>query len=230
LTPRSLLIVPGAASASVATSLRAGADGIIVDLTVAPARARMAASAMMAQCRLLAGPPLVLVRVNALDSGLIDDDLSACMPARPDGIVLPGAVGARDIAHLAAKLAVHEAEYGLDDRTTTIVALAAESAAAVLALPSLPDASPRLAAVVFDPVPLAADLGADRERAPVRQARAMLLIAARAAGVSAIEGPSSLAYDRDGLAAACRTARSDGFAGKLAREPEEVAIINAAFG
>jgi citrate lyase subunit beta/citryl-CoA lyase len=207
-----------------------GAEGIIIDLTVTAEGARSAASAVMSQYRALPDRPLVLVRVNALESGLIDDDLSACMPARPDGILLPGAAGGRDVAHLGAKLAVHEAEHGLHDGTTKIAALAAESAAAVLALPSLPGASPRLIALVFDSVPLAADLGADEESEPVRHARAMLLITARAAGVSAIEAPSPPPYDLDGLAAACRRALSDGFAGKLAREPEELAIIRAAFG
>jgi citrate lyase subunit beta/citryl-CoA lyase len=200
---------------------------LVIDLTAEGARS--AAPKIIGELGAKPDRPLLLVRVNALGSGRTDDDLAAVMPARPDGIVLPGTIGGRDVAHLGAKLAVHEAEHGIADGATRILALAAESASAVLALPSLAGASPRLVALAFDPGPLAADLGADLGSEPVRHAGAMLVLAARAAGVAAIQGPSSLPYGPNGLVGACRAARSEGFRGKLARDPEEVAIIKAAF-
>jgi citrate lyase subunit beta/citryl-CoA lyase len=109
------------------------------------------------------------------------------------------------------------------------VAFAAASASAVLALASVAGASRRLAALVFDPEPLAAELGVSVASAPIRHARSMLLLAARAAGAAAIEGPSPLPCDTAQLLEACRTAWTDGFAGKIAREPEEIAIIHATF-
>jgi citrate lyase beta subunit len=57
----------------------------------------------------------------------------------------------------------------------------------------------------------------------------MLLLAARAASVAAIEGHSPLPCDTASLTAACQVARADGFAGKFARDPEEVAIIDVNF-
>ena len=37
--------------------------------------------------------PRLLVRVNSIGSGLIDADLDAIVPARPDAILLPKAEG-----------------------------------------------------------------------------------------------------------------------------------------
>jgi citrate lyase subunit beta/citryl-CoA lyase len=202
--------------------------GIVLDLGVAAGTSALAGK-IVAEFRAQPKPPLLLVQVGALDSGRTDDDLRAIMAARPDGVVLPGVVGGRDIVHLGAKLAVHEAEHGIEDGTTGIVALGAASASAVLALASVPGASRRLAALVFDPEPLAAELGVAVSSEPIRHARSMLLLAARAAGADAIEGPSPLPCDTARLSAVCRAARADGFAGKIARDPDEVAIITATF-
>jgi citrate lyase subunit beta/citryl-CoA lyase len=228
LRPRSLLLVAPDAGL-LDTAYRSGADALAVDLVSSDEDARANAAAFLAAFRGRADRPLLMARVNTLRSGLVDRDLAAIMAAGPAGIILPGTVGGRDVAHLGAKLAVHEAEHGLEDGTTRIVA-AVESAAAVLALPSLPGASPRLSAIAFDSGSLAADLGAGPSSEPVRQARSMLLLAARAAGIAAIDDPSPLPRDPDQLTAACRAARFEGFAGKLARDPGEVPVINAAFG
>jgi citrate lyase subunit beta / citryl-CoA lyase len=204
------------------------ACGIILDLGAAAGTSKLAGK-ILAEFRAQPKPPLLLAQVGALDSGRTDHDLGAIMSARPDGIVLPAALGGRDIARLGAKLAVHEAEQGIEDGTTRILACAAASASAVLALACVAGASRRLAALVFDPEPLAAELGVAVASEPIRHARSMLLLAARAAGAAAIEGPSPLPRDATRFSATCREARTDGFAGKIARDPEEVAIINATF-
>ena len=163
----------------------------------------------------------ILVRVHALGSGEIAADLAAVMPFAPDALVLPAVVGGRDVAHLGAKLAVAETELGLADGATRIVAQPADTAAGVLALPSLPGASRRLAALAWLPESLAAALLTTGE--PLRQARSMLILAASAAGVPALNW--SLAEDPD----ACNQAVRDGFAGKLTLTPSRIPAINAAF-
>lgn len=171
------------------------------------------------------GRPLAVVAVAPLAAGVLDADLAAVMAGAPDAVLLPGAVGSRDLQHLAAKLAVREAEHGLEAGRTRILAVPADTAAGVLALPTLPGATPRMLALCWDAEALAADLGAGADASPVRSARDLLLIAAAAAGVPA--------FDRgapgDDLAAACRAARRDGFAGRIARSPQEVPAIAAAF-
>ena len=63
------------------------------------------------------------MRVNDLASGHTAADLDAVMELCPDGIVQPKACGGSDVAHLAAMIAVREAEYGLEDGIMKIMAI-----------------------------------------------------------------------------------------------------------
>jgi citrate lyase subunit beta/citryl-CoA lyase len=64
---------------------------------------------------------------------------------------------------------------------------------------------------------------------PYQLARAQCLFAAGAAGVVALETLYADYRDQDGLAESCRIARRDGFVGRLAIHPDQVATINACF-
>ncbi|WP_029031587.1 HpcH/HpaI aldolase/citrate lyase family protein [Salinarimonas rosea] len=238
---RSYLFVPGDSEKKLEKALGAGADALIVDLedSVAPAekaRGRAVAAAFLARAAAVEGRPRLLVRVNALDTDLIGADLDAVMPASPDGIVLPKAAGGQDVAHLAALIAVREAEYGLPDGGTVIHAIATETARAIFGLGTYGGASHRLRGLAWGGEDLSADLGAESNRdeagawtEPYRIARNMMLFAAAAAEVDAIDGVHTAFRDLDGLAAECRAARRDGFAGKLAIHPAQVPVINEAF-
>ncbi|WP_336487361.1 HpcH/HpaI aldolase/citrate lyase family protein [Methylobacterium nigriterrae] len=243
---RALLFVPGDAPAKLDQALGAGADALIVDLedSVAPdgkAAARRHAAAFLARARDATGRPQLYLRVNALETGLTDADLAAVMPAAPDGIVLPKAAGARDVAALGARLCVHEAGIGLPDGATRILPIATETARAVLALSSLSRGGyagghARLSGLTWGAEDLSADLGAEANRdetgawtGTARLARALTLLAAAAAEVDAIDTVHTAYRDLDGLERACREARRDGFAGKLAIHPGQVPVINAAF-
>jgi citrate lyase subunit beta/citryl-CoA lyase len=180
--------------------------------------------------------PRLFVRVNGLTTGLADADLDGVMPAAPDGIVLPKAVGGADVAHLGAKLAVREAEYGLDDGATRILAIATENAAGVFALGTFAGASHRLMGLTWGGEDLSADLGAEANRDedgaytdPYRLARSLTLMGAAAAGVDAVDSVFTNFRDMAGLEAECRQARRDGFVAKMAIHPAQVPVINQAF-
>jgi len=238
---RSLLFVPGDSPRKLDKAMASGADVILVDLedsvgAAAKAAARATAAAFLVAARPVAERPRLYVRVNALTSGLIDDDLAAVMGAAPDGILLPKAVGGRDVTHLDAKIAVREAMEGLPDGATAILALGTETAAALFALGTFQGASRRLRGLAWGAEDLSADLGASRQRGPdggftdtFRLARSLCLAAAVAAGVAPIDGVYPAFRDLDGLAAEARDAAADGFTAKLAIHPDQVAIINAAF-
>ncbi|CAA9364641.1 MAG: Hydroxymethylglutaryl-CoA lyase [uncultured Microvirga sp.] len=238
---RSLLFVPGDSARKLDKSLGSGADALILDLedSVAPAgkaAARSTTAAFIQAARRETSRPRLFVRVNGLTTGLIDGDLDAVMAAGPDGIMLPKTVGGPDLSHLGAKLAVREAEYGLDDGATTILAIATENARGVFALGTLAGASHRLAGVAWGGEDLAADLGAEANRdaaggytAPFRLARSLTLLAAAGAEVDAIDSVYTDFRDLAGLAAECRDARRDGFGAKMAIHPAQVPVINEAF-
>lgn len=238
---RSLLFVPGDSLRKLEKGLGSGADALLVDLEDSVAlsgkeAARKTAAEFLTAARQDSHRPRLFVRVNALSTGVTDADLDAVMPAAPDGIMLPKAVGGVDVEHLGAKLAVREAEFGLDDGATAIIAIATENARGVFALGSLAGASHRLAGVAWGGEDLAADVGAETNRAedgrytePYRIARALTLLAAAAAEVDAIDSVFTNFRDLEGLAAECREGRRDGFASKMAIHPAQVPVINESF-
>src|SRR5271165_1327490 len=133
---RSLLFVPADGGSKLDKAMASGADAVIVDLedSIAPdgkVAARKSAVDFLKQASQAASRPCLLVRVNAIATGLIDADLDAVVSARPDAIMLPKAEGGASIIHADAKLAVCEALGGLPDGTIKILAIATETAAAL---------------------------------------------------------------------------------------------------
>jgi citrate lyase subunit beta/citryl-CoA lyase len=157
------------------------------------------------------------------------------MAAGPDVIMLPKARGGTDISHLAAKLAVREAEHALDDGSTAIIAIATETADAIFGLHSYARSSHRLLGLTWGAEDLAADIGAEANRVggemtePFRLARNLMLFAAAAAEVIPIDTVHVDIRDAAGLESECRAARRDGFAGKMAIHPDQIAVINRVF-
>jgi citrate lyase subunit beta/citryl-CoA lyase len=238
---RSLLFVPGDSARKLEKALAADADVLLVDLEdsvalTAKEEARRTTADFLRQAKSEAGRPLLFVRVNALATGLTDADLDGIMAAGPDGIMLPKAIGGSDVSHLGAKLAVREAEYGLPDGSTRVIAIATENARGVFALGTFFGASHRLAGLAWGGEDLSADIGAETNRGtdgaytePYRLARSLTLLGATAAEVDAIDSVFTNFRDMEGLAAECREARRDGFAAKMAIHPAQVPVINETF-
>jgi citrate lyase subunit beta / citryl-CoA lyase len=210
---RSLLIVPS----DYAAALASGADAWIADAG-SPA---------------LGDAPALYLRLPPLDH---PDALAAVKAAaawRPRGVVLPLCAGAADVQRLGARLAVEEARLGLADGAIRVLALATESPQAIFGLPSYRGASHRLEGLIWSVAPLDAALGARSPRraaGPFRLARDLTLLAARAAGVLALDAPYDLVDDLDGLRAEAVAARADGFDGKAALSAAQVHVINEVFG
>jgi citrate lyase subunit beta/citryl-CoA lyase len=238
---RSLLFVPGDSEKKLAKALDSGADALILDLedSVAfPAKpqARGAVAAFISATRARAARPRLYVRVNPLDGGLTEADLDAILPARPDGIMLPKSLNGADVQRLGAKLAVREAEHGLDSGATRILAIATESARALFGLASYAGASPRLEGLAWGAEDLSADLGAETNKlpdgsycGPYRLARELTLLGAVAAEVAPIDTVFVHLRDETGLSAECLAARRDGFTAKMAIHPAQVPVINDVF-
>jgi citrate lyase subunit beta/citryl-CoA lyase len=238
---RSLLFVPGDSPRKQAKGLESGADALIVDLedSVAAGRkeeARAATLAFLNDIGAKAHRPRLLVRVNGLDTGLTDADLDAVVAGRPDAILLPKAEGGPSVVHLDAKLAAREALCGLADGAIQIMAIATETAAALFAAGTYAGASTRLAALTWGAEDLSADLGAETNRdeegrftGPFRLARSLCVAAAAAARVAALDTVFVDFRDTQGLRREAEEARRDGFTGKLAIHPGQVAVINEVF-
>lgn len=234
---RSWLFVPGDSERKFARASDGEADALILDLedSVLPANKSAARGTTRAMLEAPRGRQQRWVRVNALDTGLTLADLAAVMPARPDGIVLPKCAEAGQVRQLGHWLDAFEAAQGLAVGSTRILAIATETAASLFGLGSYAQAGPRLAALTWGAEDLSADIGGLANRTDgawlgvYRLAREMCLAAAAAAGVPAIDTVHVDINDLDGLAVDARTARRDGFAGKMIIHPSHVAATNAAF-
>ena len=238
---RSLLFVPADGGKKLDKALASGADAVIVDLedSVAPERkaaARDIAASFLRDAINSATRPRLLVRVNGLQTGLTDADLDAVVPARPDAILLPKAEGSASIIHAHAKLTAREAIHGLDDGHVKIIAIATETAAALFVAGSYAGSSQRLSGLTWGAEDLSADLGAEANRDtegnfldPYRLARTLCLAGAAAARVDAIDTVYVDFRNDAGLLRECEDARRDGFTGKMAIHPAQVAAINEVF-
>jgi citrate lyase subunit beta/citryl-CoA lyase len=238
---RSLLFVPADGGRKLEKALTCGADAVIVDLedSIAPNRkeaARASAAAFLKEAVAAGKRPRLLVRINAIATGLTDADLDAVVPARPDAILLPKAEGGASIVHAHAKLAAREALAGLADGHIKILAQAIETAAGIFALGTLRGASTRLMGITWGPEDLSAELGAEANRdsegrltEPYRLARSLCLYAAGSAEVAAIETVYVDFRNLDGLRQETEESRRDGFSGRLAIHPAQVPVINEVF-
>lgn len=233
-TLRSLLTLDPSQLAGPDTS--APADALLLDLT-GPSMGRddrtAASAAFVTRMRARAYRPLLLLRIPPIDDGSTDAELDAVMPARPDGIVLSGCRDSAAVQRLGVKIAVREAEAGIADGMTAIIADAGSSASGVLALRGFRGASPRLTALTWDAAQLAAECGAEpgafaEDEGASMTVRTLLTLAAAAAGLAALDTASRARGDA--FARECAMAKRLGFAGKVARDAGQVAVINAVFG
>lgn len=238
---RSLLFIPADSPGKLAKGLGSGADALLLDLedSVSLGRkdaAREGALEFLTAHRDAPKRPKLIVRVNGFETGLTDDDLNVIVPGRPDAIMLPKAEGGPSVAHLDAKLTAREAVHGLGENSIKIVAIATETAKALFLAGSYAGVSPRLIGLTWGAEDLSTDLGADASRGadgrfldPYRLARSLCLAGAAAAQVQPIDTVYVDFRNEDGLRQECEEARRDGYTGKMAIHPAQVAVINAAF-
>jgi citrate lyase subunit beta/citryl-CoA lyase len=238
---RSLLFIPADSDKKLAKGFASGADCLILDLedSVAPEakqKAREQAVAFLADAVPGSPRPRLYVRVNGLKSGLTEADLGAIMWAPPDGVLLPKCLNGAAIQHLGAMLAVKEAEHDRADGATRIIALVTETAASIFNMGTYAGASQRLEGLTWGAEDLATCLGAETNRGagggysfPYLLARSLTLFAAASAGALAIDAVNRKFRDLAGLRRECEVAKRDGFAGKMAIHPAQIAIINEIF-
>ncbi|MGH6799095.1 MAG: HpcH/HpaI aldolase/citrate lyase family protein [Roseiarcus sp.] len=235
---RSLLFVPGDSERKFARARDCGADALILDLedSVAPAQ-KAAARALVAG--LIDDEPKrawFIVRVNALDTGLALDDLAAVVKPGLDALLIPKANGAADLERFGCYLDALEAKAGMAQGSVKLASVATETAKAMFALGSYAPAHPRLIALTWGAEDLSAALGATDNKEPdgswtfpYQFARAQCLFAATAAEVVAIDTLYADFRDSEGLEEDCRRSRRDGFVGRLAIHPDQVATINRCY-
>ena len=234
---RSFLFVPGDSERKLARGAGSGADALILDLEDAVTAEHKAAARHTVREFLLANPQRertqLWVRINPLDSSDASADLSAVIGARPDGIVQPKTRSADDVVRLVRCLDELEAQHGLAAGRTRILPVATETAQSLFAMGGFAIGGPRLLGLTWGAEDLSSAIGASANREadgrwtqPYQLVRSLCLFGASAAGVAAIDTVYVELRNPEGLRAECAEANRDGFVGKLAIHPDQIAIIN----
>jgi citrate lyase subunit beta/citryl-CoA lyase len=168
----------------------------------------------------------VSVRVNATSSPWFEDDLRALGSAgqRLDSVIVPKAENPGELHRVAELLAA-----GGRARPVAVQALI-ESARGLRDVNAIAEAAP-LEALILGPADMSVSLGfpSPEEGSRWDFARGTVLVAARAAGVQAIDGPYLRIGDADGLLESAGRARELGFDGKWALHPDQVEPLNRVF-
>ncbi|WP_242362023.1 CoA ester lyase [Anaeromyxobacter sp. SG17] len=225
---RSVLYVPGANARAIEKARTLDADALILDLedAVAPAAKREArARVVEALAAGGFGHRELAVRVNGLATPWGADDLAALARAGADAVVLPKVESVAEVHAAEAALAAAGAPGSL------ALWCMIETPRGVLAAAEVARASPRLACLVAGTSDLVKDLGARHTpgRLEVLTSLGLLLLAARAAGLAALDGVHLDLADDAGLEASCRQGRDLGFDGKTLIHPKTIAAANRAF-
>lgn len=236
---RSMLFVPGDSEKKLAKAASTQADALILDLEDAVAVDRITVARGMV-CDYLQHQPRgqqqVWVRINPLQTELALSDLTAVMPGRPDGIMLPKTLNAHDVVKLDHYLSALETREGIALGSTRIMPVATEVAGALFELNSYAGSSPRLAGLTWGAEDLATAVGASTNKDEhgefdftFQLARSLCLLAASHAQVQAVDTLTVDFKNSERLKKDVMRARQMGFTGKLAIHPDQVLPIHAGF-
>jgi citrate lyase subunit beta/citryl-CoA lyase len=223
-----VLFMPGANARALQKARDLPADALILDLedAVAPdAKAHAREQVVVAVRGRGYGRREVVVRVNGPATPWGRADLEAVAGSGADAVLLPKVESAETVRDALDVLAAA----GAPETLTAWCML--ETPRGVLQAPVIATASPRVAALVMGTSDLTKDLHARHtaDRAPLLTSLGLCVLAARAAGVAALDGVHLDLEDDAGFAAVCRQARDLGFDGKTLIHPRTIATANAVF-
>jgi citrate lyase subunit beta/citryl-CoA lyase len=213
--------------------VNSGTDAVIVDLEDSvsvdnkpEARANLES--------LPESPVPYYVRTNAVETGLLWEDVVAAGRSAAVGVIVPKAEDPKVISQVDGALTAMELESGRTVGSNTLIPLI-ESAVGVRLTYEMSLASDRVECVMFgggEQGDLVADLGVEwtPEGTGLMQARSQVLLSSRAAGVPyPMEAVFMDFRNADALRVECELARTLGYVGKVAIHPAQIAVINDVF-
>lgn len=225
---RTMLYVPGNNPAMVRDAGIYGSDSIMFDLedSVAVTEKDSARALIYQALTTIDYGVETVVRINGLDSELGILDIEAMVRAKVDVIRLPKTETAQDVIDCEKEIARIEKEIGLPEGTTKMMA-AVESAAGVLNAKEIAMASERLVGIAIGAEDYVTDLKTNRspEGIELLFGRSMILLAARAAGIAAIDTVYSDVNNEEGFRAEVSLIKQLGFDGKSVINPRQIAPV-----
>ncbi len=230
---RTMLYVPGNNPGMIRDVHIYGSDSIMLDLEDSVSLKEKDAARMLVYSSLKTfdyGSAEVIVRVNGLNTPFGREDFEAIVRAKPDAIRLPKTETPDDVKEAAELISQIEAQTGMEPGTVKMMA-AIESARGVMNAYSIASASERLIGIALGAEDFVTDLKTSRSTDGIEllTARSLILYAARAAGIDAIDTVFSDVNDEEGFAREVRLIKQLGFDGKSIINPRQIQIVHEIF-
>ena len=227
---RSILYVPGNNDKMIGKASGLGADIVTLDLedSVPPAEKANARQISAAALEAVgAGGSEVYVRLNNWETLMTDDDLEAVVQKGLAGVTLAKCGHADDVKRLDWKLDELERRRGLVRGSIKISVLLETAKGVMNAYPALL-ASPRMVSAIFGAVDYTKDMRVKltSEGEEQKYARRHVAVAARAAGVVAIDAPFVAYQDQEAFEANVRDGRQMGYEGRMIIHPSQIDVCN----
>ncbi len=236
--------VPGSSERFLAKAPQLDADEVFLDLEDAVAAGEKEAARGQVIAALLGsdfGAKTVVVRVNGTDTPHYYRDLIDVVEHaghKLHAIMLPKVRTPGDVEMTAKLLTQIELAHGYEPGRIGIEAQI-EDATGLIACEVIATASPRMETLIFGPGDYSASVGipittiggtpAGYPGDHLNYVYSRLVVAARAAGIQAIDGPYAAVSDEEGLRVRSQLARALGMDGKWTIHPGQIAIVNGVF-
>ena len=230
---RSLLFVPGNTPRMLDRALGLKPDAFIPDMEDSvpwdeKANARAVTTSYLPRAAETGVP--VIPRVNSLDTGLLEADLEAVVGPHIFGVSIGKVDNPQIAGEIEGILSRLESNACLSQGTVKLVPWI-ESAEAIVNAHAICSASKRIVAVAFGAEDFTNDMEVERrdDDAELRYARSVIAVAARAAGVLALDTPYFAFRDPDGLRTNSLESRGAGFKGRFAIHLAQIDLINEVY-
>lgn len=230
---RSFLYVPGDAQRKIEKAATWPVDVLILDLEDGVASNHKLAARQSVVDALAThdfGERERFIRLNALSTGLLEDDLTTTVGAHPTGFVVSKVESPEDLVEITYWLDEAEQLSHWPHDSLRLFAMI-ESGLGIMNLREICTATTRLDGLIFGAEDYAASVGAIRssEGSEVLFARSAVVAAAGAYGLQAIDHVCVELQDSEQLVTQCKNGRQLGFWGKTAIHPNQTAMINQLF-
>ncbi len=227
---RSVLYMPGSNARALEKARSIPADALILDLedAVSPdAKAEARAQVCDAVKQGGYGKREIIIRVNALSTEWGEADIEAAVAAGPDAILVPKISSAEDVREASALLDKAGAREGLQ------LWAMMETPLAMLQAPAIAATAPgtRMTTWVMGTNDIAKELRCAHtpDRLPMVTSLGLCMLAARAYGITILDGVYNDIKDESGFAAICEQGRDLGLDGKTLIHPSQVGPCNKIF-